>query len=257
MSEDHGRFIWYELMVPDVAAATRFYTEVVGWTAEAMSGGMPYTLFNANGAGVGGAMELSAEHRAQGIPPNWTAYVAVDDCDAAAAKAKALGGSAMREPSDIPGIGRFAIVTDPHGAVTAIMKPVPPATPRTKAAPGTPGHGAWHELYAGDADKDIPFYQRLFGWTEAARHDMGPMGVYHLFANQDGQAGGIMTKPPHVPRPCWSYYFEVDDIAKAAGRVKHAGGTVTNGPMEVPGGSFIVQATDPQGAAFALVRSKV
>ncbi len=258
MSEDHGRFIWYELMTPDVPAAKRFYSEVVGWTAEDMpSQGMTYAVFSADGAGVGGAMALLDEHMAQGIPPNWTAYVAVDDCDAATAKAKALGGSVMRAPADIPGIGRFAIIADPHGAVIAIMKPAPQPSQRPRAPRGTPGHGSWHELLAGDATTDIPFYQALFGWHETGRHEMGPMGVYHLFGNQDGQMGGMMTKPAQIPVACWNYYFEVDDINAAAERVKKAGGTVRMGPMEVPDGSFIVQAADPQGAVFSLVKSKV
>jgi predicted enzyme related to lactoylglutathione lyase len=258
MTSDQGRFIWYELMTPDVAAAKRFYGDVVGWTAQDMPmPGMTYTVFNADGAGAAGAMALTAEHTAQGIPPNWTGYVFVDDCDAAAAKAKTLGGSMMREPGDIPGVGRFAIIADPHGAVIAIMKPVPPPEARQTVARGTPGHGAWHELYAGDAKTDIPFYQALFGWTETAQHDMGPMGVYHLFGNRDGEVGGMMTKPPHVPHPHWVYYFEVDDINAAASRIRHADGTVLVGPMEVPGGSWIVQACDPQGAHFALVKSNV
>jgi predicted enzyme related to lactoylglutathione lyase len=258
MSNDHGHFIWYELMSPDIAAAKRFYGEVVGWTAQDMPmPDMTYTLFNVSGAGVAGAMALTAENKVQGIPPNWTGYVCVDDCDAAAAKAKSLGGSVMREPFDIPGVGRIAIIADPHGAVIAIMKPVPPSDARPKGGRGFPGHGAWHELMAGDATTDIPFYQSLFGWTETGRHEMGPMGVYHLFGNTDGQVGGMMTKPPQVPVACWNYYFEVADINAAAERVKTAGGTVRMGPMEVPDGSWIVQAVDPQGANFALVKSKV
>jgi len=255
---DHGRFIWYELMTPDVAAAKRFYAEVTGWTAQDMPmPGSTYTIFSAAGEGVGGVMELTSEHKSHGIPPNWTAYVAVDDCDAAAAKAKALGGSVMREPSEIPGVGRFAIIADPHGAVMAIMKPVPPQTPRVHRPRGTVGHGSWHELMAGDAEKDFAFYRSLFGWTETGRHEMGAMGVYHLFGNQDGTMGGIMTKPAQMPRAVWGYYFENRDLDAAVARIKEGGGTVMMGPMEVPDGSFIVQASDPQGAVFSLVKSKV
>jgi uncharacterized protein len=257
MSDDHGRFIWYELMTPDLEAAKRFYGKVVGWTAQDMPmADGAYTVLEAAGAGVAGAMVLSPEHKAQGVPPNWTGYICVDDCDAAAEKTKALGGNVMRPPNDIPGIGRFAVISDPHGAVTAIMKPIPPSDARPRAPRGTLGHGGWHELYAGDAETDIPFYQKLFGWTETGRFDMGPMGVYHLFGNADGQVGGIMTKPAQIPVACWGYYFEVDDADAAAERVKQAGGAVVQGPMDVPDGSRIVQATDPQGANFALVKTK-
>lgn len=255
MSDDHGRFIWYELMMPDLEAAKRFYGKVVGWTAKAMpmdDGG--YTMFEADGAGVGGAMALGEEHKAQGIRPNWTAYVCVDDCDAAAEKAKALGGGVLRP---IPGIGRFAVISDPHGAVTAIMKPIPPSDARPRPPRGAVGHAGWHELYAGDADADIPFYRDLFGWTETGRYDLGAMGVYHLFGNADGEVGGIMTKPAQIPVACWCYYFEVDDVDAAAERVRQAGGAVLMGPMDVPKGSRVVQVADPQGANFALVKSKL
>jgi predicted enzyme related to lactoylglutathione lyase len=258
MSDDHGRFIWYELMTPDIEAAKRFYGEVVGWTARAMPmEGGAYTMFEVDGAGVGGVMPLTDEFKAQGVPPNWSGYICVDDCDAAAEKATALGGAVMRAPSDIPGIGRFAVINDPHGAVTAIMKPIPPSDARPRPPRGAVGHAGWHELYAGDADADIRFYRALFGWTGTGRHDMGAMGLYHLFGNADGEVGGIMTKPAQVPTACWCYYFEVKDVDAAAERVKGAGGGVVMGPMDVPGGSRVVQATDPQGVHFALVKTKL
>jgi hypothetical protein len=266
MSDDHGRFIWYELMTPDLEAAKRFYGAVAGWTAHEMPmgdgdhdhpDGHAYTILEASGAGVGGAMPLSDEHKAQGVPPNWTGYICVDDCDAAVDKTKALGGSVMRPPRDVPGVGRLAIIADPHGAVTAIMKPVPPSDARPRAPRGAVGHAGWHELYAGDAEADLPFYRELFGWTETGRHDMGPMGVYHLFGNADGEVGGIMTKPARIPAPCWCYYFETDDVDAAAERLKQAGGAVTQGPTDVPKGSRVVLATDPQGAAFALVKTRL
>src|SRR5690242_1753665 len=112
---DHGRFIWYELITPDTAGAKRFYGDVVGWTA-------------------------------QGMPPNWTGYICVDDCDAAADKIKRLGGAVRQPPTDIPGIGRFAVVADPAGAVFAIMKPIPPEGSRPPPNIGAVGQTGWHEL---------------------------------------------------------------------------------------------------------------
>lgn len=253
---DHGRFIWYELMTPDTAGARAFYGDVAGWSATKMPGDMEYWILEADGAGVGGVMPLGDEHEAQGVPPNWTGYVAVDDCDAAAAKVKSLGGSVMREPQDIPGIGRFAIVADPSGAVIAIMKPIPPETPPPKSAAGALGHVGWNELYSGPTDATFAFYSAMFGWTKDEAHDMGPMGTYQLFSNQDGQIGGMMQKPDQIPAPCWLYYVRVGDIDAAAARVKAGGGEVMNGPMVVPSGDWIVQGMDPQGAMFCLVGKK-
>ena len=118
------------------------------------------------------------------------------------------------------------------------------------------GQTGWHELYAADPATGFAFYADMFGWTKGEAHNMGEMGVYQLFNNQDGQVGGMMRKPPQVPHPAWLYYFRVADIDKAADTVKKDGGQVQMGPMQVPNGEWIVQGTDPQGAVFAVVAKK-
>jgi uncharacterized protein len=82
---------------------------------------------------------------------------------------------------------------------------------------------------------------------------MGAMGVYQLFAAGGAPIGGMMTRPPGVPASFWNYYFQVDGIGGAMERLKAGGGRVINGPMEVPGGNWIVQGLDPQGAMFSLL----
>ena len=124
---------------------------------------------------------------------------------------------------------------------------------RPGADPAKPGIVGWHELYAIDGQKAFGFYADLFGWTKVEAMDMGAMGVYQIFAAGGPPIGGMMTKPPGVPVSFWNYYFQVDGIGAAMERLKAAGGSVINGPMEVPGGSWIVQGLDPQGAMFSLV----
>jgi uncharacterized protein len=85
---------------------------------------------------------------------------------------------------------------------------------------------------------------------------MGPMGVYRMFDTGHGEQGGIMTRMPEAPMSFWLYYFNVDGVDAAAERIKAKGGQIVNGPQEVPGGQWIVQATDPQGAMFALLAPK-
>ena len=254
MSDYDGRFVWYELITTDPEAAKGFYAKAVGWTMEASPmPDMTYILAKDDKGGqVAGVMAIPPEAKAMGVPPNWTGYVAVDDVDAAAAKAKSLGGSVMREPTDIPNIGRFAIVADPQGAVVALFKGAPSDQGPTLAQDAA-GHVGWHELMTSDLDGAVAFYSAMFGWTKGEAHDMGPMGVYQIFQAGDHQLGGMMTKPPQVPVSAWGYYFNAGPMGAAADRVKAAGGQVLNGPMEVPGGSWIVQGQDPQGAMFALI----
>ena len=85
---------------------------------------------------------------------------------------------------------------------------------------------------------------------------MGPMGVYQLFAAGDAPVGGMMTRTESDAAPFWLYYFNVAAIDAAAARVTANGGQVVHGPMEVPGGSWIVHCLDPQGGMFALIGAK-
>lgn len=78
------------------------------------------------------------------------------------------------------------------------------------------------------------------------------MGVYQLFAQNGEAIGGMMTKTDAVPAPFWLYYFNVDGIDAAKDRVAAGGGEILIDPTEVPGGGWIVQCLDPQGAMFAL-----
>ena len=89
--------------------------------------------------------------------------------------------------------------------------------------------------------------------------DMGPMGIYRIFDEGDHKKmgdGGMMTKPAQMPVSAWGFYFNVDSIKAAVERVKAGGGKILNGPHQVPGGSWIVQAQDPQGAMFALTSNR-
>lgn len=247
-------FVWYELMTADVEAAKTFYRHVIGWNVQDMPD-MAYTLFLAGDTHVGGVMALPEEVRSAGVPPHWIGYVAVEDVDASADRARTFGGSVHVPPRDIPNVGRFAMIADPQGAAITVFKSSNPAdsSPANRTALG---HGGWHELFAADWEKAFSFYSDMFGWQKADTVDMGEMGKYQLFAVGEQPIGGMFNKPPFIPRPFWLYYFNVDAINAAADRVKAAGGKIVNGPMEVPGGQWIVQCTDAQGAMFALVAPK-
>ena len=114
-------FCWNELMTSDVNGCGKFYGQLFGWTPQAVPmGPMTYNLFKKDGKDVGGMMQITANMG--NVPPHWLAYVAVDDCDASAKRAEQLGGKICVPPTDIPNVGRFALVTDPVGATLGIIK---------------------------------------------------------------------------------------------------------------------------------------
>lgn len=252
MTNTAGRFCWYELMTTDTEAAKAFYGDVVGWgTQPADTPDMAYTLFTASACPVAGLMTLPEDARAAGAPPMWVGYVAVEDVDAATERAAALGGGVHVPPADIAGVGRFSVIADPLGAVLVLFRSAMAAD--NMPAPMQAGHIGWHELLSTDREKAFAFYEAMFGWRKVEALDMGPMGTYQLFGLGELTLGGMFNKPPEVPATFWLYYFGVSDVDAAAARVTRGGGRVLNGPMEVPGGAWIVQAMDPQGVMFALV----
>jgi predicted enzyme related to lactoylglutathione lyase len=149
-------------------------------------------------------------------------------------------------------VGRFAVVADPQGAPFVLFKGASDLL-RPELAADAPGAIGWRELHAGERESAFAFYAKVFGWTKANAVDMGPMGIYQMFATGGATVGGMMTKTDATPRPFWLYYFNVDSIEAAVARIADSGGQIVNGPMQVPGGSWIVHGLDPQGVLFALV----
>ncbi|WP_428265409.1 VOC family protein [Haliangium sp.] len=258
MSDYRGRFLWYELMTTDVAAAKAFYGEVTGWgTSEWEGGEMPYSMFMTGETPQAGLIILPEKAKALGAPPNWMAYIGTPDVDATMAKAIELGGKAATDPIEIPNIGRFVVLSDPQGAYFSAYTPSePPSTPLARAEVGG---FSWNELMTTDWEGAWTFYEALFGWKKTDSMDMGPEmgGIYQMWGMGDLTLGGMFNKPASVSAPPhWLLYIRVPDVDEAAERVKSNGGQVLNGPMEVPGGDRIVQCMDPQGAAFAMHHCK-
>lgn len=257
MTDLNGKFFWYELMTSDPAAALAFYGDVVGWTAQAFGGGHDYQVVSGSAGPMGGVMAIPAEAASCGMKPWWGGYVGSADVDADVKRLVEAGATVKRAPEDIAGVGRFAVMSDPGGAVFMLLKGSSPDG-MDAPPPMADGHVGWHELYSGNFDADLGFYTSQFGWGKGEAMDMGEMGSYQLVSQSGAtdfqqMSGGIMALPKEMHQPLWLFYFVVPDIDVATDKVRSGGGTVLNGPMEVPGGAWIIQATDPQGAMFALV----
>jgi hypothetical protein len=238
--------VWHELLTTDTAAAAAFYPKVVPWRTQPSS--MPgYTLWLAGDAQVGGLMALPPE--AAGTPPHWLIYIGTPNVDATAEHAQRLGARVVKAPSDIPNVGRFAVLADPQGATFALYTPGPTGS-------GTPAPGAgvfsWHELATTDVAAALRFYGELFGWSKGPGHDMGAMGIYQIFERFGAQVGGMCNVQGPATPPSWLSYVQVADSSRAVGAAKGAGGRLMHGPMEVAGGSWIALFMDPQGGAFAV-----
>ena len=251
----HGQFCWYDLITSDPAAAKRFYPALFNWKVESFpfsSPDQPYDMWSVNGNTLGGVGKLSEQMRAKGLESHWMPSVHVNNIDETASKALSLGGRVMAGPMDIPDTGRYAVLTDPQGAMIAIFEANGPFA----GFDGTAelGRPSWHELMTTDYKRAFEFYSALFGWEKIEEVDMGPLGMYFEYGMKGKMFGGMYNRTPEMGgmHPFWLPYFHVKDVETSTAAAKKAGATIQNGPMEVPGGSWIVVMGDPQRAAFAM-----
>jgi predicted enzyme related to lactoylglutathione lyase len=253
MANRQGTPIWYELLTTDADAAQAFYADVVGWSIAPFPGGdTGYRILTApDGQGAGGLMAIPEDAP---MKAGWHGYIGVDDVDATAEQVKAKGGAIHMGPQDIPGVGRFAFVSDPQGMNFYIMRGDSPEDSQAFQV-NEPGHCGWNELVTSDHKGALQFYGELFDWQNKESMPMGEMGDYCFIDHHGTRIGAVMTSFGGSPTR-WSYYFNVSSIDAAIEKINAGGGTVTMGPHEVPGGMHIVLGADPQGIAFALVGGK-
>jgi hypothetical protein len=254
-SSTTGTFNWSELATTDLAAAKGFYTGLFGWELhdESMGEGMgTYTLIGGKTDHFGGMYEMNGP-QFEGVPPNWTNYVGVENCDAAVERVTELGGKVLMPPMDIPGTGRFSIVTDPGGAAFAVFQS---ASDKVERAPCADQAGAfcWRELNTRDTAEAEAFYTALLGWTPLTK-EMA-FGPYTSFMQGDQPVGGMMAMteewgevPPH-----WMTYVSVEDCDASAAKAESLGGKVCVPPMDIPEVGRFAVINDPAGAVFSIIK---
>jgi predicted enzyme related to lactoylglutathione lyase len=244
-----GTFVWEELITGDVAAGRAFYQNVLGWTSteqplgdDAEAG--TYTMFTANGQGVGGAFELND------VPPHWGTYIGVDSADDAIAQAKELGATVLREPMDVMEHGRMGTILDPTGAVVSVWES------NLEAVREPVGHGTvcWREIRTRDLEQTKSFYGAWMGWTFEAR-DMGEF-TYWIINLGERQVGGVMPIIPEMMGDMpshWGVIFEVADCDAVYEHALQLGAVTLMEPDDIPEVGRYAGLKDPTGAAFGVL----
>ena len=247
-----GNFCWIEVGTTDSKKAKNFYSQLFGWeTEDTPAGPMTYTLLKKNGKQIGGLYELSADMVAQGTPPHWLSYVAVDSADSAAKKAATLGGRVVMDAMDVMDHGRMAVLQDPTGAKFAVWQAKNHAGAQVMNEAGAV---CWNELTTSDRGAAARFYSDLFAW-QGNEQAYGPM-QYTMWMNGDAPAGGMLEMdesfqgaPSH-----WMTYVQVDDCDAAAAQAAKLGGSVCVPPTDIPTIGRFAVLSDPAGAVFSVIK---
>lgn len=254
MTANHGHGLpgWVELASDDPDAAVAFYSELLGWTGEAMGQeGFPYTVASNKGrlvAGIAGKMN-------PGQPTAWIVYFATDDLPGSIAAVKESGGRVYMEPMDMPG-GKFTFASDAVDAPLGLMQ----AGPESRfQAFGDPGDLVWFELQSmKPAAQAAAFYEKVFRWTVSTEIE-SPEMTYLTFtgAGSSMPSGGIFSAP-EMPGYLggysqWAATFAVDDAPATAAKAESLGATVAMLQTDTPYGDFAA-IRDPQGALFVVMK---
>ena len=236
---------WADLSVPDVETATRFYSDVLGWsftTSDEQYGG--YVIGSAGGAAAAGVgPQQSADQTAA-----WTLYIASDDADATAAAVLQAGGQILLPPGDVGPLGRMFVAADPTGAVFGVWQA---GSHIGAGIVNEPGGMTWEDLRSTDPDVARAFYTRVFGYATEGLEMAGP--DYTTFSSTPGEAplggmGGMSGAAAGTPSH-WLVYFGVADVEAAVTAARKAGGQVLSERFETPFGPMAA-LRDPAGAVF-------
>lgn len=243
MAYETNRFCWHGLVTSDPDGAASFYPEVLGWTVETIDmGDGEVTTFAAGGVPLTHYSRTPNE----GVPTHWSNYLRVDDVDASTKAAVANGGTVLLDPQDIPP-GRLSLVQTPSGAPLHLFHEADEAAAHHH--PGGLGGVHWTELRSTEIGPDLQWLESTFGF--GLREIPMPGGKYFvLTSGGKDRAGVMMAEAPAM----WLTWFRVDDTESAIARVERHGGKILGPAMEMEGIGTIALATDPDGAAFGLIR---
>lgn len=242
---------WVDLSTPDPEASTRFYRALFGWEITEHETGnpdAPYLMGRLDGRPAAGMMLQDPNQAAQGVPPMWSMYIAVDDVEAATARAKEAGAQVLVGPMDVMDEGRMSFVMDPTGAAVGLWE----AKDHVGAeAVNEPGAFNWSEVVTNEPEKLDPFYANVVG---ARFREIEFGGGPYTSMQVDGRTvGGTMKPQQEGTPPHWHVYFQVEDADAAAATAKEEGGSVMAGPFDTPAGRIAV-IRDPHGAMFSVIQ---
>jgi predicted enzyme related to lactoylglutathione lyase len=251
-TEHHvGKMVWADLVTPDLGVAERFYGDLLGWTFQTIhTGKSEYAVALVEGRPVGGLFQKpipAGEHRQSA----WLTFIAVSDVDGAKQAALAHGAKVVADAKSYPLRGRQAVLSDPEGAVFAILASSSGDTPDYLA---TPGEWIWSSLQSRNPGAEAAFYQQVFAYDvfDLASDD----GLEHVILSSDDFARASVNTMPGDParrHPHWLNFIRVDHTLDMVAKVRALGGRVLVEPHVDRHGGQVAVVADPAGAPFGLM----
>jgi predicted enzyme related to lactoylglutathione lyase len=238
-----GRFVWHELVTPDVEAARRFYGELVGWQIDtpARDASQPYAYLTKNGQRVGGVVLRPGPH----VPPHVLGFVSVLDVEGTLDRARERRGALLVPPMQTQ-FGRAAVVQDPQGASLGVCRAADGDAAESRRS--EVGTFAWDQLNTSDAETACRFYTNVFAWQ---REPVPSKRDLSAFTHGGKPLAGLLQAPQGTFAQ-WLAYLSVERLERARVLVKQLGGAVMVESVELAGTGQACVIQDNVGTILAL-----
>jgi predicted enzyme related to lactoylglutathione lyase len=235
-----GKFVWFDLLTEDVAAAKGFYAELFGWEIDDSAGPEGYSVIRNDGSPIGGIARISDElGESEAI---WLASLSVDDVDQAAQITRDRGGEVLDAPVDVTGRGRMAVLRDPTGAELIALRSSTGDPPDVAAAPGA---FLWVDLVTNDSQSARDYYAALVGYqSKNVKTEHGEN--YHVFGRGDRVRAGVVEVDWEQVESNWLPYVSVADVEATVVKAESLGA------KQILRDDRLAVLLDPTGAAFGI-----
>lgn len=238
-----GRIVWHDLLTTDAAAASKFYGGLFGWSFVQTDG---YVEIYGSGHKLGGIVEVEAGGQSVERGAEWLLSMSVGDVDEAAARAKALGGTVVNGPLDMPKRGRGALIRDPLGAHLVLLHARDGDPEERRAAPGD---WLWNEIWTNRPQETVAFYRAVGGYDQ-----VDESSDYAILIRQGKWRAGVRFSGEDDATIRWVPVVRVADPDALLASVERLGGVVWIRPEELPGDNDTALISDNAGALLILQR---
>jgi predicted enzyme related to lactoylglutathione lyase len=242
-----GKVVWRDLLTTDLPAAQRFYGDLFGWrfTDGGTEGYVVATLDGRRVAGLASADEVEGGVNVS----QWISSVSSADVDEDTNRAAALGATIHRTPRDVGERGRLAVLSDPQGALFALVRT--PAGDPLDDEP-TLNEWLWTELWTRDVEAASRFYGEVLGYRRTTLENEVLSRGYVAFERDGNPRAGVIEYQVEGVRPSWLPYVRVADARATARRAEELGGRVLIPPSDDLRDGTVALIADPSGGAVAV-----
>jgi uncharacterized protein len=246
-----GKFVWVDLLTPDVAGAESFYGKLFGWTFQKIGGDRAYTLAFLGEEPIAGMVHVAAKP-GERKPARWVGFISVPDVPAAQRLALSQGGKVLVGARSFPNRGELAVLADREGTVFGVMAST---TGDTEDFLTEIGDWIWAQFLSRDGEKAASFYAAIGRSTvlEAPKPDGSKRW---LLVSQGFERASIIEIPPARAdaRPAWLGYVRVKDAGSTVALAQKLGGRVLVAPRPDLFDGKVALLTDPSGALFGVLQ---